>query len=60
MSIHKSQGQTLPKVKIDLGRIFEKGQSYVALSRATTIEGLQVLNFDPRKVSYTARATYAG
>lgn len=26
MSIHKSQGQTLSRVKVDLGRIFEKGQ----------------------------------
>ena len=25
MSIHKSQGQTLERVKVDLGRIFEKG-----------------------------------
>lgn len=50
MSIHKSQGQTLERVKVDLGRVFEKGQAYVALSRATTLEGLQVLRFDPAKV----------
>lgn len=50
LSIHKAQGQTLEKVKVDLGRTFEKGQAYVALSRATTQEGLQVSRFDPRKV----------
>ena len=26
MSVHKSQGQTLSRVKVDLARIFEKGQ----------------------------------
>ena len=51
LSIHKSQGQTLPLVKIDLGRVFEKGQAYVALSRAVSKEGLQVMNFDPGRVS---------
>lgn len=50
LSIHKAQGQTLERVKVDLGRVFEKGQAYVALSRATCQEGLQVLRFDPRKV----------
>lgn len=50
ISIHKSQGQTLPLVKVDLRRTFEKGQAYVALSRAVSRQGLQVLNFDPQKV----------
>ena len=50
MSIHMSQGQTLERVKVDLARVFEKGQAYVALSRATSLDGLQVLGFDPKKV----------
>ena len=50
LSIHKAQGQTIERVKVDLGKIFEKGQAYVALSRATSQEGLQISRFDPRKV----------
>ena len=50
LSIHKAQGQTLDRVKVDLGKIFEKGQAYVALSRATCQEGLQIARFDPKKV----------
>lgn len=50
LSIHKAQGQTLERVRVDLGKIFEKGQAYVALSRATSQEGLEIIRFDPRKV----------
>jgi len=50
LSIHKAQGQTLERVKVDLGKVFEKGQAYVALSRATSMNGLQVMRFDPNKV----------
>ncbi|KAF4623088.1 hypothetical protein D9613_002070 [Agrocybe pediades] len=50
LSIHKSQGQTLSRVKVDLGHVFESGQAYVALSRATTMEGLEVVKFQASKV----------
>ncbi|KAF8203146.1 hypothetical protein BJ912DRAFT_343704 [Pholiota molesta] len=42
--------QTLERVKINLGSTFEKGQAYVAISRATSMEGLELHNFDPSKV----------
>lgn len=50
MSIHKAQGQSIDRLRVDLRRIFEKGQVYVALSRATNKEHLEVLNFDHRRI----------
>ncbi|NDK30916.1 AAA family ATPase [Nesterenkonia haasae] len=41
ITIHKSQGQTLDRLVVDLrGGTFAPGQLYVALSRATSMEGL--------------------
>lgn len=43
MTIHKSQGMTLNRVIVDLGKSFEEGQEYVALSRARALDGLKVM-----------------
>lgn len=43
VSIHKSQGQTYETCTVDLGySAFAAGQTYVALSRAKTLEGLHI------------------
>ena len=57
LSIHKAQGQTLERVRVNLQKVFEKGQAYVALSRATSREGLQILNFDAKRVQAHPKVT---
>lgn len=61
LTIHKSQGLTLDKVYVDLGRgTFAHGQTYVALSRCRSLEGLALARplrqsdilFDPQASAY--------
>ena len=40
ITIHKSQGLTFEKAIIDAGASFAAGQTYVALSRCTSLEGI--------------------
>ena len=56
ITIHKSQGMTLDYVKADLKGIFTESQAYVALSRASDENGLQLVNFNPRGVRVDWRA----
>ncbi|MCE8163398.1 MAG: AAA family ATPase [Candidatus Moeniiplasma glomeromycotorum] len=50
ITIHKSQGQSIERLKVDLSRVFERGQTYVALSRACSLKYLQVIGFSEKKI----------
>jgi ATP-dependent DNA helicase PIF1 len=51
LTIHKAQGSTLDIAEVDAGSgIFECGQTYVALSRVKSIEGLYLSSFDAKRV----------
>lgn len=61
LTVHKSQGKTFDKVIIDLaGGAFEHGQTYVALSRCRTLNGVTLnkeigsndVIVDPKIVNY--------
>jgi ATP-dependent DNA helicase PIF1 len=58
ITIHKSQGQTIPRLYVDLNRVFECGQAYVALSRCTDPSFLQVIGFSKDIVKVDAECLH--
>jgi ATP-dependent DNA helicase PIF1 len=51
LTIHKIQGATLNMAEMDIGQsIFEYGQTYVALSRIRSLDGLYLSAFNSKKI----------
>ena len=58
ITIHKAQGVTLDSAIIDAGdNIFEYGQTYVALSRVKSLEGLYLHQFNHNKITTNPKVT---
>jgi hypothetical protein len=51
ITIHKSQGMSMDQAAMDLSRIFEHGQGYVALSRVRSLAGLHLLGWSESALS---------
>jgi len=69
VTIHRSQGMTIDHVRVDLGnKAFTAGQTYVALSRVRSREGLELVRevrpedvwADPAAKRFLARAEARG
>jgi len=51
LTIHKIQGSTLNMADMDIGKsVFEYGQTYVALSRIRSLDGLYLSEFLPQRI----------
>ena len=50
LTIHKSQGQSLDYMVADVEKCFADGHAYVAVSRAQSLDGLEIRNYQPSRV----------
>lgn len=55
MTIHKSQGLTLDRVRTDITDCFAPGHAYVALSRVRSLTGLRVAGYDEKAIMLDER-----
>lgn len=67
ITVHKSQGMSIDLAEIDLGKTFEYGMGYVALSRVRSFDGLRLrafntmaLGVDPAVVALDTQLQKAG
>jgi len=56
ISIHKSQGMTLEKVRVHIKQCFADGQAYVAMSRAKSLEGLFIADINGNSIRANSTA----
>ena len=58
LTIHKIQGATMSMAEIDIGQaVFEYGQTYVALSRIQTLDGLYLSAFHAHRIRANPKVT---
>jgi ATP-dependent DNA helicase PIF1 len=50
ITVHKSQGMTIPKVVLNVSRTFENGQLYVGMSRVPHRKGLLLEGFERKHI----------
>ncbi|MCF7844637.1 MAG: AAA family ATPase [Kiritimatiellales bacterium] len=49
-TIHKAQGASIDRLLVNISNLWESGHAYVALSRATSEEGLFIENWEPQSI----------
>ena len=56
ITIHKAQGASIELAEIDVGNsVFACGQTYVALSRVVSLDGLYLTSFNYRKIKVSSK-----